>query len=61
MRAAERLIAYPDIGAKTGHGVRRFVLHDYHYTLIYHTTPESLIIIAVAHHSRHPGYWAGRR
>ena len=61
MRAAEGLLAYPDIGAKAGHGARRFVLHDYPYTLFYRATPESLTILAVAHHSRRPGYWAGRR
>lgn len=61
MRAAERLLDYPDMGAKIGHGVRRSVLHDYPYTLIYRATAGSLIVIAVAHHSRRPGYWAGRR
>lgn len=61
MRAAERLLDHPDIGAMTGHhGARRFVLHDYPYTLFYRATPESLIILAVAHQSRRPGYWAGR-
>lgn len=46
MRAAERLLEYPDMGAKTGHGARRSVLHDYPYTLIYRTTPVSLIVLA---------------
>jgi plasmid stabilization system protein ParE len=61
MRAAERLLDHPDIGAMTRHGARRCVLHDYPYTLFYRVTPESLIILAVAHQSRRPGYWAGRR
>jgi plasmid stabilization system protein ParE len=61
MRAAQRLLRYPELGVKAGHGARRFVLHDYPYNLIYRVTPEAIIIVAVAHHSRRPGYWAGRR
>lgn len=61
MQAAQRLLEYPELGVKTGHGARRFVLHDYPYTLIYRAMPEAIIIVAVAHHSRRPGYWAGRR
>lgn len=61
MQAAQRLLEYPELGAKTGHGARRFVLHDYPYTLAYPVMPETIIIVAVAHHSRRPGYWAGRR
>ena len=61
MQAAQRLLKYPEMGVKTGHGARRFVMHDYPYTLIYRVMPETIIIVAVAHHSRRPGYWAGRR
>ena len=61
MQVAQRLLRYPELGVKAGHGARRFVLHDYPYTLIYRVTPEAIIIIAVTHHSRRPGYWAGRR
>lgn len=61
MQAAQRLLEYPEMGVKTGHGARRFVMHDYPYTLVYRVMPEAIIIVAVAHHSRRPGYWAGRR
>ena len=61
MQAAQRLLDYPEMGVKTGHRARRFVLHDYPYTLVYRVMPETIIIVAVAHHSRRPGYWAGRR
>jgi plasmid stabilization system protein ParE len=61
MRAARRLIKFPEIGVKAGHGIRRFVLQDYPYTLIYRATPEAVIIVAIAHQSRRPGYWQGRR
>lgn len=61
MQAAQRLLEYPEMGARTGHGARRFFLHDYPYTLVYRVMSETIVIVAVAHHSRRPGYWAGRR
>ncbi len=61
MQAAQRLLEYPEMGVKIGHGARRFVLHDYPYTLVYRVMPETIVIVAVAHHCRRPGYWAGRR
>jgi plasmid stabilization system protein ParE len=61
MRAAERLLDYPGLGPDAERGTRRSVVHDYPYTLIYRVTPEVITIIAVAHQSRRPAYWAGRR
>lgn len=61
MRTAESLLDCPVMGEKAGHGARRLVLHDYPYTLFYRSLPDSLIILAVAHQSRRPGYWAGPR
>lgn len=61
MQAAGRLLEYPEQGVGIEHACRRFNLHDYPYSLIYRITPAAIIIVAVAHHSRRPGYWAGRR
>lgn len=61
LQAAQRLKEYPEIGAKASHGARRFVLQDYPYTLIYRVIPETLIIVAIAHQSRRPGYWKRRQ
>lgn len=40
--------------------VRRRVLHDFPYSIIYTVTLDSLFVIAVAHHKRQPGYWLPR-
>lgn len=61
MQAAERLLEYPELGVGIKHACRRFNLHDYPYSLIYRATSVAITIVAVAHHSRRPGYWAGRR
>lgn len=39
---------------------RRFVLGRFPYSLIYLPEPAALVIVAVAHHRRAPGYWRAR-
>lgn len=42
--------------------VRRRVLRRFPYSLFYVVSPEreQIVIVAVAHHSRSPGYWLSR-
>jgi len=40
--------------------VRRFILSGYPYDLVYTVRAEEIAILAVAHHSRQPGYWLER-
>jgi plasmid stabilization system protein ParE len=61
MRVANQLIQFPELGIRTVHAARRFPLHDYPYSLVYRAGSTEITLIAVAHHSRRPGYWAGRR
>ena len=58
----QTLIAmHPDIGAPTVIGCRYMVLDRFPFSLVYRHTTDTLTIVAIAHHSRRPGYWAGRR
>ncbi|MBI3775205.1 MAG: hypothetical protein HY273_06575 [Gammaproteobacteria bacterium] len=41
-------------------GKRRYVMQRFPYSLIYTVSSEEIRILAVAHHSRRPGYWQGR-
>lgn len=41
-------------------GVRRFVLQDFPYTLPYIVREDLILLIAMAHTSRRPGYWFPR-
>ncbi len=61
LRVTRQLLEHPEIGARIHHEIRRYPLHDYPFNIIYRLTPEAIIIVALAHHSRRPGYWAGRR
>ena len=42
------------------HGTRRFVLDRFPFSVIYLNDPDTVIIIAVAHNKRRPGYWKKR-
>lgn len=60
-RALALLRDYPSMGEQAAHGLRMLTLHDFPYSLIYRIQGDEIRIIAVAHHSRRPGYWVGRR
>lgn len=60
-RVTNGLRAHPVIGIRIRHLSRRFPLRVYPYNLIYRLTQETLIIVALAHQRRRPGYWVGRR
>jgi toxin ParE1/3/4 len=57
---AERLLDYPESGPVLFRDVRRAAVRRFRYDLVYRIQPEALIIVAVAHHSRRPGYWKHR-
>jgi toxin ParE1/3/4 len=61
MRAANQLLQFPARGSPTDHAARQLPLHDFPFSLAYRAKRTEIIIIAVAHHSRRPSYWAGRQ
>jgi plasmid stabilization system protein ParE len=59
--ALKLLRAFPELGIASQHNTRAFTLPKFPYSLIYRVFPDHIRIIAVANHSRRPGYWTGRR
>ena len=55
------LAQFPIVGKAAAHNTRMLPLHKFPYSLIYRLQGDVVRIIAVAHHSRRPGYWVGRR
>ncbi len=43
-----------------GLGVRRFTLKRFKFDVVFVERGEALTVVAVAHHSRRPGYWKAR-
>lgn len=60
-RALGLLKQFPALGEGSKHKARSFPLHGFPYSLIYRLQGDTVRIIAIAHHSRRPGYWVGRR
>ena len=60
-QALALLCDYPSMGEQAAHGMRMLTLHDFPYSLIYRTQGDEIRVIAIAHHSRRPGYWVGRQ
>ena len=59
-QALALLKRHPEIGEPGSSLTRRLVLQRYPYTVVYRLAGETLEIVAIAHHSRQPEYWAGR-
>lgn len=59
-RAIRLLCSLPKIGSPIEHGFRSFPLRKFPFSIIYKSTDDEIVIIAVAHHSRRPGYWKSR-
>jgi plasmid stabilization system protein ParE len=55
------LLRYPGLGAVWRYGKRRIVMRRFPFSVIYTVVEAEIRILAVAHHSRRPGYWRGRK
>lgn len=61
VKRAETLIAqFPEAGEEVRPGIRKRLLRTFRYSLIYSVEAEGPLILAIAHHSRRPGYWSKR-
>lgn len=58
--AEELIAANPQIGRPAERGTRRLPLHRFPYDVVYKIKPEETVVLAVAHHRRHPEYWVDR-
>ena len=61
VRRAEQLIEqFPESATEILPGIRKRILRKFPGSLIYTMEKDELLILAVAHHSRRPGYWVSR-
>lgn len=50
----------PYLGSPKEDGTRGWVLDGFEYTIYYVIKPDRILVAAVAHQSRRPGYWRKR-
>lgn len=59
-RATARIATFPEHGSPYLAGTRRVLLRRFPFSVVYSSENEGILIVAVAHQRRRPGYWAGR-
>lgn len=56
----QRIATAPLLWSTLSDNSRRFLARRFPYTIIYQTLDDTVLIVAVAHQSRKPGYWKDR-
>ena len=51
---------YPELGTPYGRSSRRVLVRGFPYAVIYEIRPDGILVLAVAHVRRRPGYWRTR-
>lgn len=62
VETTDRIEAHPEIGtpASPDQRTRRVLVQRFPYQVIYRLLPDEIVIIAIAHLKRRPGYWKER-
>mgnify|MGYP001588889475 FL=1 len=58
--AAARALAFPMAGTPSPSGTRRVIVKEFPFSLFYRPEADGIVIFAISHHARRPGYWVGR-
>ena len=59
-QAIDRLCVYPLSGEVVAPGLRKMMLHRFPFNVMYSLETNVILVIAIAHHGRQPGYWQTR-
>jgi toxin ParE1/3/4 len=59
----EIITTTPEIGTAVGADVRtrRVLVPRFPYQIVYHVRPTEVVVVAIAHLKRRPGYWKTRQ
>jgi plasmid stabilization system protein ParE len=58
--AESAIVRLPDGWPPFDHGTRRYLLRRFPFSIVYRVEPRRILIVAVAHGRRRPGYWKSR-
>jgi plasmid stabilization system protein ParE len=56
-RAVQRIGEFPQLGSPYLVGTRRVILRRFPFSIVYRLEGPDVVIVALAHHRRRPGYW----
>ncbi|PYU78573.1 MAG: hypothetical protein DMG50_27020 [Acidobacteria bacterium] len=59
-RSVEKIQQAPERWPRYLGDSRRFLLHQFPFEIVYQSSASLVLVLAVAHGHRRPGYWRGR-
>lgn len=59
-RTIDSLVAHPESGPRISRNLRRRIVRRFPFGVIYAVETDRIIIVAIMHLRRRPGYWKGR-
>ncbi|MHA4867609.1 type II toxin-antitoxin system RelE/ParE family toxin [Duganella sp. PWIR1] len=59
--AVKLAAAKPEAGTPAQNGTRRRIIKGFPFSVVYRPSDTEILIVALAHHRRKPGYWLGRK
>ena len=59
-RLCQQIAEFPMQGTELRNGIRRRLLRRFPYSILYAVEGQDVLILAIAHQNRKPGYWASR-
>jgi len=58
--AESAIVRRPEAWPSFEHGTRRYLLRRFPFSVVYRIEPTRIVIVAMAHFRRRPGYWRSR-
>lgn len=58
--AESAIVRLPDAWPRFDHDTRRYLLRRFPFSVVYRVEAARIVIVAVAHGRRRPGYWKSR-
>ena len=58
--AVARALAFPSSGSPAAAGTRRTLVRDFPFSVIYRVESDGILVVAIAHSAKRPGYWQTR-
>jgi toxin ParE1/3/4 len=55
------ILRHPGMGSLWRHHIRRCYMKRFPFSIIYTVLEDQIYVLAVAHNSRRPNYWRGRK
>ena len=59
-RAIGQLEAFPESAPVLESPIRRLVIQAHPFSVLYYLKDDTVVIVAIMHHSQEPGYWRDR-